>query len=274
MRVGSTIRQMTAFVGRALSLYRRFWKWELVWLVYTILITLSMGFLANGANLVAGNQINVEEYLLYLLVGSLVWGYLATIFWEINNVVLVERWEDVIEYTFMAPVPRFVHLFSISIYGTIYSIVRTFVLLFVVAMVFSLDLGSVNLVGILVVLLSAALAFIGVGMMVSIFPLLSPEKGEMVGRITEAVVMLVSGIYYPITVLPSWMQILSKVSPARYALEGMRSAVLEGTSTGVLFMRYGLPLLVAGCLLVPLGFSLFRYAENYARRHGTLKRSG
>src|SRR3989338_8446709 len=109
MRVGRTIRQMTALVGRALSLYRRFWKWELVWLVYTILITLSMGFLANGDNLVAGNQINVEEYLLYLLVGSLVWGYLATIFWEINNVVLVERWEDVIEYRELCKISNLVH---------------------------------------------------------------------------------------------------------------------------------------------------------------------
>jgi ABC-2 type transport system permease protein len=268
------ISQATAFLGRQLHLYKRFWKWEVVWLAYTILITLSIGYLGDGASAVTGVEIDTAKYTLYILVGSLMWGYLAVIFWEMTNLIMVERWEDVIEYTFMAPVNRLVHLFSMAIFGVLYSILRMFVLLLVMALVFSLDLSNTNFMGIVVILLAGSIAFIGIGIFMSLFPLLSPERGEMVARIGEAVILVISGIYYPITVLPVWLQYFAVLSPATYALEGMRAAVIDGAGTWSLFVSYGLPMLLAGIVLVPFGYFCFLKAERYAKMHGKLKRSG
>jgi ABC-2 type transport system permease protein len=69
------------------------------------------------------------------------------------------------------------------------------------------------------------------------------------------------------------MQWIAKISPATYALHGIRSAVLNGTgisgSWGDLW-----PLLVLGAILIPLGLAVFGAGERYAKRHGKLKRSG
>ena len=39
---------------------------------------------------------------------------------------------------------------------------------------------------------------------------------------------MISGVYYPVSVLPEWMQFLSVFSPATYALDGLRDAIIEG----------------------------------------------
>ena len=91
--------------------------------------------------------------------------------------------------------------------------------------------------------------------------------------IVQAVVLLVSGVYYPVDVLPAWMQALSTISPATYVIEGMRMALLDGADLVALWPKVW-PALVVGVLSVPLGLRLFVEVERYAKRTGRLKRSG
>ena len=72
--------------------------------------------------------------------------------------------------------------------------------------------------------------------------------------------------------MPTWMQWISKVSPATYALRGIRRAILDGA--GVALWADVWPLLVIGVVAIPLGLAIFRAGERYAKRHGKLKRSG
>jgi ABC-2 type transport system permease protein len=123
------------------------------------------------------------------------------------------------------------------------------------------------------VLAVASISFIGVGMMTAVLPLISPEKGAQLGFVAQGVMLVVSGVYYPVAVLPSWMQWVSTISPATYALRGIRRAILEGAGLGVLWADIW-PLLVIGVVAVPLGLEIFRRGEVYAKRHGKLKRSG
>jgi ABC-2 type transport system permease protein len=69
------------------------------------------------------------------------------------------------------------------------------------------------------------------------------------------------------------MQVLAKISPATYALRGIRSAILDGASVSQLWGDIW-PLLVIGAVAIPLGFAIFNRGEIYAKRHGLLKRSG
>jgi ABC-2 type transport system permease protein len=69
------------------------------------------------------------------------------------------------------------------------------------------------------------------------------------------------------------MQFFSTISPATYALEGLRDAILDGD--GLTEMGDELwPLVVIGIVTIPLGLWVFRRGEQYAKRHGKLKRSG
>jgi ABC-2 type transport system permease protein len=91
--------------------------------------------------------------------------------------------------------------------------------------------------------------------------------------VISGILLLVSGVYYPVSVLPSWMQPAATVSPATYVLRGMRDAILDGR--GVLALGGTLlPLLLIGALSIPIGMWVFGIVERYAKRTGKLKRSG
>jgi ABC-2 type transport system permease protein len=76
-----------------------------------------------------------------------------------------------------------------------------------------------------------------------------------------------------VSVLPGWMQAISTISPATYALRGIRHAILDGTGPAGVW-RDIWPLMVIGVVSIPLGLAVFRRGEQYAKKHGKLKRSG
>jgi ABC-2 type transport system permease protein len=208
-----------------------------------------------------------------LLIGAVIWAYLGIIFETLTETVAWERWEGTIEYTFMAPLSRPVHLAGMGLFAIAYGLVQSVLLFTVVAFFFDLSLPSANFAAALVVLAVASISFVGIGMMTSVLPLISPEKGTQLGFIAQGILLVVSGVYYPVTVLPEWMQWLATISPATYALEGVRDAILEGDGLPALADEIW-PLLVIGAVSIPLGLAVFGLGERHAKRHGKLKRSG
>jgi ABC-2 type transport system permease protein len=264
-----------AFMERNVNLVKRYWAWELVWMTYSIANSLSVSFIGLGMEALSGEQANVNgRYLvLYLVIGTLVWRYLTTVFYWITEVISIERWEGTIEYTLMAPVRRIVHMAGQTIFAVIYGLFFTGVILAVTVMIFELDLTQANLVGGLVMLIAGSFSFIGISIMVSTLPLLFPERGAQMTHIVIAILLLVSGVYYPIEVLPTVLQKLGVVSPATYVLTGVREALLEGQPTTELW-QYIWPVLLMGLVLIPAGLWVFNLAERYAKRTGKLARNG
>jgi ABC-2 type transport system permease protein len=264
-----------AFMERNVNLVKRYWAWELVWMTYSIANSLSVSFIGLGMEALSGEQANVNgRYLvLYLVIGTLVWRYLTTVFYWITEVISIERWEGTIEYTLMAPVRRIVHMAGQTIFAVIYGLFFTGVILAVTVMIFELDLTQANLVGGLAMLIAGSFSFIGISIMVSTLPLLFPERGAQMTHIVIAILLLVSGVYYPIEVLPTVLQKLGVVSPATYVLTGVREALLEGQPTTELW-QYIWPVLLMGLVLIPAGLWVFNLAERYAKRTGKLARNG
>ena len=110
-------------------------------------------------------------------------------------------------------------------------------------------------------------------MMGSILPMLFPERGAQMTHVIIALLLLVSGVYYPIDVLPDALRKLAVFSPATYVLDGSRRALLEGVATAQLWPNIW-PTLVMGLLAIPAGLWIFGQAERYAKRTGKLHRNG
>jgi len=219
------------------------------------------------------SEVDTEYLVLYLLVGTLLWRYLSVVFHCISEMIAWERWEGTIEYTFMAPVSRLTHMMGQTIFSVIYGILSTGVVFVVVTQLFHLETKGANLLGAMAVLAASSISFVGLGTMASVLPLLFPERGAQMTNVVHAVLLLISGVYYPITVLPPWMQTLAHVSPAKYALEAMRSAVLAQAGSRELMPDLAL-LTAMGVVTMPIALWVFSRVEYYAKRSGRLKRSG
>jgi ABC-2 type transport system permease protein len=259
-------------IERNIYLVKRYIWWDVAFFIWTVANTLTIVFIAEGIPAVGG-KIDVDKVTTILLVGAVIWAYLGIIFEILTETVAWERWEGTIEYTFMAPLSRPVHLLGMGVFAIGYGVVRAVLLFGVVAAFFSLHLPDADYVAALVLLMIASISFIGIGMMTAVLPLISPEKGTQLGFVAQGVLLVVSGVYYPVSVLPGWMQALAKISPATYALEGCRAAILDGAGLTDLWSDIW-PLLVIGAVSIPLGLWTFRTGERYAKKHGKLKRSG
>ena len=274
--MGGQLGLAYAFVEREIALSKRYWAWELVWLVYGIVTSLSVAYIGLALSEISGVAVDdatVSRTVLYLLVGTIAWRFLGIIFENIGEVIAWERWEGTIEYTFMSPVPRFTHLIGMCGATLVRATAFSIAILAAVTLFVPVDLSNANVLSALVLLAVGALAFVGLVIASASFPLLWTEKGLQMAYIVQAVVLLVSGVYYPTDVLPAWMQVLSTISPATYVIEGMRMALLDGADLLTLWPNVW-PALVVGVLSVPLGLRLFVAVERYAKRTGRLKRSG
>jgi ABC-2 type transport system permease protein len=261
-----------AFVERQTNLWKRYWAWELVWLVYGVVNTLAITFIAKEAEQ-AGITTDASNLVLFLLLGTLVWAYLSAVLDDISLVITWERWEGTIEHTLMAPVSRAVHLIGMSIFGVLHAIVRT-VLIFAIAIpFFSVDLGQANWFAAAVVIVVGSVSVAGMGILTGVLPLLYPERGTQMSFMIQAVVLLVSGVYYSVDVLPPWLRVFSYISPATYFLDGIRGAIIDGDGVQDLLGTLGI-LVLFGVVLVPGSIAVFAVAEKWARKTGQLKRQG
>jgi ABC-2 type transport system permease protein len=263
-----------AFVERQKNLWKRHWAWEVVWLVYGAVNTLAITFIAKeltDAGVVAGDDAN--DLLLFLLIGTLVWAYLSAVLDDISLVITWERWEGTIEHTLMAPVPRVAHLVGTAVFGVLHATVRTTLIMLISLPFFDIDLGAAAWLSAIAVVAVGSVSLVGLGILAGILPMLYPERGEQMSFMTQAMILLVSGVYYSVETLPAFLQALATISPATYLLRGAREAIIDGASLSGVSDEL-LALAVFAVVLVPLSITTFKAAERYAKRTGRLKRQG
>ena len=196
-------RATYAFFERNWNLTKRYWAWELLCLVYNIVNGISVTYIGASAQIITGaKDINTSYLILYLLIGSSVWSYLSVTFEGVTDMITIERWEGTIEHTFMAPISRFTHLIGSCWYAIAHGILFTFVQLLVVGAFFHLDLSHANYLTAVFMLLIGSVSFIGFGIGGAVLPLLYTERGSQMSYIVRAILLLISGVYYPVEVLP------------------------------------------------------------------------
>ena len=258
-------RASYAFVERNFNLTKRYLGWEVAFLVYAVAGALSVSLI--------GESVGNRRLLMLLVIGAVFWNYLSVVFSSIGDTISWERWEGTLEYTMMAPVRRSVQLLGSALYAVVYGLIHTTILLIVLALFFSLDLGRADLGAAALFMAVGSASFIGIGMLVAILPMMSVERGSQMVFVLQSCLLLVSGVYYPTDILPGWMQLISRVSPATYVLDAVRRSLIDGASVGQLLPDLW-PLLVMAFVFNPLGLWGFGRAERYAKRTGKLKRVG
>jgi ABC-2 type transport system permease protein len=274
-RIVRTYRQLAGLFFRDFAQTRRHWSWVCVFTVNAVVMSVTIGLI--------GVAEKDTRLTLTLAIGALLWSFLSVLFSEIAMSVAIERWEGTLEDTLIAPLSRFTHMLGVCLHATVYATVRATAVLGGLMCFLNVDLRGANLAGVTVVLVASSFAFSGLAIVAATLPLLSPERGAEATNIFQSVLLLVSGVYFPVSVLPFWLQPLASVSPATYALNATRKLIgitnysghgrLEGEALSTVVPEI-LVLFVMGAVLVPLGLFTFAVVERWAKCTGRLKRSG
>lgn len=206
-----------------------------------------------------------DSMVSFLLVGAIALTILQVAQIDVAYVLLFDMWSKSIKNTFIAPVKSYHLVFGAMLFGIVRGSVVFFILAAVSRALFGFDFQEGGLLPVLIFLAGvfATAAVIGITVCISI--LTFGQKADVAAWSLSGMILLISGIYYPVEVLPPLLQTLARAIPLTYFLEYYRSVFIPGTH------HLAIGIFLAAFYLV-LGLILFDAAIERARRTGILLR--
>ncbi|MEW6601520.1 MAG: ABC transporter permease [Nitrospirota bacterium] len=208
------------------------------------------------------------NYFSFVLIGIAFSSYLSVSMKSLANTIREGQMMGTLEALLVTQTGIPTIVISSSLYSFIWATFKVIVYLLLGALVFGVDLGNVNIIGAGIMLLLTIISFGSLGIFSASFVMVL-KRGDPVNWIFSSVSGLLGGLYYPITVLPEWLQTISYLLPVTYALEGMRMAVLKGHTLSELMPNI-LALTIFSIIMLPMSILVFRYAVRKAKKDGTL----
>ncbi|HEY98251.1 MAG TPA: ABC transporter permease [Dehalococcoidia bacterium] len=208
------------------------------------------------------------NYFSFVLIGLAFTGFLGLSLSSFATSIREGQVMGTLEIMLLSPTRLSTILICSSLWGYVMMIFRVVLYLVVGAFIFGADLGGANIGGALLIMLLSIASFTGFGVLSAALVLIV-KKGDPVAIMLNGASSLLAGVFYPVAVLPDWLEPVSKVLPLTYALDSMRLAMLQGKS--IYELRYDILVLLAFTLvLTPLSFLVFRRALKKAKMEGSL----
>jgi ABC-2 type transport system permease protein len=230
-------------------------------------LLLGASFAVGGRSIGLQSMTGTENLAGYLFLGVVVGGMVATAFWDMAFSFKREMDSGTLEQTWLSPTRPETFVLGRAISGGLTSVVASAILIGVGMAFFDATVGQ-GLWLALPALLLAMASMVGIGYLVASACLLLREPNFFVDA-TNFVFAMISGVAFPVAVLPWFIKPIAYVLPTTYAVDLLRVYAL-GTRP---LLDPGLEWLMLGILsavLIAVGRVVFRRTEHRMRVRGTL----
>jgi len=230
--------------------------------LFTFLI-LGMGtaIAGNNASAYFAARTGTTNIVIYEILGGAVWMTSWVVVEDVGTAIRDEQIKGTLEQNFLAPVRRFTLLVGLSLTDVVITS-AIFLLVVGVSVAVVLPSSFVTIIPAFLALLLGLIPLFGIGFLFAGFVVRFKEPYIFI-QIVNLVFATLTGTYYPVTLLPYWVQLLSGVLPQTYVIDDMRRIVLANQT---LVNLYGsIFILLALALAYPiLGYAVFRRIERKA----------
>ena len=208
------------------------------------------------------------DYFSFVIIGIALGGYFSTGLTSFAKALRQAQTTGTLEAMILTPTPVSWLVIGSASWSYVYTTFRVLIYLVVGALFLGLDLSRANYLAALVILLLSIVSFASLGILAASL-IMVVKRGDPITAVFGNLSNLIGGVFYPVAILPGWLQAVAYLLPITYALRAMRGALLAGAGWNELA-----PDIVALCLfclvLFPLALLVFRYAVDRARAEGTL----
>jgi len=262
--------KLPAFFRRdllSLLSYRAGFASDWIGLAVQVVLLYFVGKLVDTQRLPAYGGAHVT-YLEFTAVGIALAMFVHIGLSRVASSIRAEQMMGTLEAVLVTPTsPATVQLGS-AMFDVVYVPLRTVIFLGILAAFLGVHLSAGGIAPAAVVLLAFAPVIWGLGL-VSAAGILTFRRGSGLVGIGGTLLTFAAGAYFPLALLPSWLERVAKLNPLAVALNSMRSAVLGDAGWGVV-PHAVLVLLPAGIVSLAVGWLAFRLALTRERRLGTL----
>ena len=208
------------------------------------------------------------DYFSFVLIGIAFSGYFGVGLSSFANTIRQAQTTGTLEAMLMTPTRVSTVVLCSSIWNYLMTTFRVLVYLALGTLFLGVNLGRGNVLAALLILALTLVTFSGLGIIAASF-IMVLKRGDPVTWVFSSLSSLLGGVYYPVTILPGWLQRLSHLLPITYSLRAMRLALLRGYPLSALAPDI-LALTLFSLILLPLSLLAFRYAVHRAKVDGSL----
>jgi ABC-2 type transport system permease protein len=253
------------------------WADPVLFAIYSIIRPIASSLILVFMYLVVTQGKTGTDLFAYIYVGNAFFMYVYNVLFGISWVVHEDREHyQMIRYIYISPIRMYYYLFG---RGTAKMIITTVAVIITLAfgmivLNVPVDLAIVNYPLLILNVLIGLFIIACLGILMAGITLLTAHHSWYLTEGMAGIFYLACGAIYPIDILPTWLQYLSKVLPLTYWLELIRRAVL-GKSLSTTLGHYTngelmLIMLVTTILLALFSHYIYRAVERVARKYGKI----
>ena len=184
---------------------------------------------------------------------------------RIANRVREEQLTGTLEALVAQPITAFELSLGMAGFYLLFAMARAALYLTVAGVWLGVDFGEADWPGFAAMLVATAAAMLGIGVALAAIVLVV-RRAELLAGIVTLLLALAGGAFFPVGVLPGWLQPLTAVVPSRFAFDGVRDALFSGEG----WAGDAVSLMLFAVLALPLAVLAFKAALRHAKRRGTL----
>jgi ABC-2 type transport system permease protein len=185
-----------------------------------------------------------------------------------SAVIRAEQMLGTLEAMLVTPTRLPTIVLSSSQWSFAFTSLRVGVYLLLGGLFFGVDFGNANVLPALAALVLTVIAFSSLGIISASFVMIF-KRGDPIAWALSTSSTLIGGVYYPISILPDWLQTISYLFPITYSLRAIRLSLLQGAGFSEVSSEL-LALVIFSAITIPISLIIFRYAVARAKKVGSL----
>jgi ABC-2 type transport system permease protein len=263
----SPLRVLQTYLRRDLR-DRRVFRLSLVLdVVYGLVNLMNFLFISRVLHQTQSGQLGgAGSYFDFVAVGMAYFLVVQAACSQVASRAVDEQRSGTLEATAALPVSPHLVALGFGLFPILLGLVRVAVYLSIAVLLLGMAVDQANWFALATMLLLGTASALGLGIALAAVAL-AFSQGSAAGRVFVVGLSFLSGVYFPIALLPEPVASVARVLPTSLAVEGLRGAVAGGP-----WGETALLLSAVTVVLLPAATALFCWALRHARRHGTLTR--
>ncbi|MDG6988352.1 MAG: ABC transporter permease [Nitrososphaerota archaeon] len=201
----------------------------------------------------------------FIVIGNALQAMSFSAVFAVANITSQDKWQGTLPSTMVTPANRVALFIGRAWFQVLLSALIAAAGLLYAATIFGVSFANADYLGIAAVVMLTAIAMTTFGLLISAVGLYM-RTALIVANIFLFITLLLSGVNFPVSVLPGWLQPVAWAIPLTYGTEAVREAI-AGTSLQGLLPLLGWEALDA-ILVMVAGYAVFSGFESLARRTG------
>ncbi len=207
-------------------------------------------------------------YFPYVLLSMAFFNYIGVGIGSFSSRIRSEQLQGTLESLLITPARIETILCGMAVWNLIFATFNVLIYILLGIFLFKIDFSHINILSAGLTLFLTLTSFSCLGIISASFTLVF-KKGNPIAFFINTLEGLLGGVYFPIGVMPVFLQFLAKFLPVTYAIRAMELSVYRGYSPSALKEEL-IFLFLFSAVLIPVSLKIFKFSLAKACRQGNL----